>query len=187
MMKVRDVEAADVPVLNAYWQGLSDDDIARMHIDRGQLRASEVFLARVGETIVTPHAKRLADPLIWELDGRAVGFTTLTNIERGKQAHIHLHLIDPSLRGKGLGKQWFALSLKTYFRRHNLEKIVCEPASGNPGPNGLMASLGIRPVRNYVTKPSPLCVEHEVTRYEIYGFGVTSDEMKSLNKKNKDA
>ncbi len=181
-ISVRDIEAGDIPLLNGYWQGLSDADIKRMSIDRTQLPTPEDFAARVGKVVGTPVKDRVSDPLIWVLNGNVAGFTTLTNIERGKQAEIHLHIIDPKVRGQGLGTQWFALSLKQYFRRHGLEKIVCQPASANPGPNGMMRALGIKPVRTYVTKPSPICVEHEVTRYEIYGFGVPSEDLDALTK-----
>ncbi len=179
-ISVRDVELGDIPVLNGYWQGLSDADIQRMFIDRSKILTPEEFTERVTKTIGTPLKERNTDPLIWELNGKAVGFTTLTNIERGKTADIHLHIVDPEVRGQGLGTQWFALSLKKYFQRHGLEKIVCTPASTNPGPNALLRGLGVKPVRTFVTTPSPICVEHEVSRYEIYGFGVPSEDIDKL-------
>src|SRR5688572_11584011 len=158
-LSVPAAETRDIPMLDQYWQKLSDEDVARMGIDRAKLPTSAEFTARVAKTLETPVKERLADPLIWELDGRAVGFTNLNAFDRPKQAEIHLHLIDKSLRGKGLGAQWFALSLKKYFQRHGLEKIVCQPAAANAGPNGMMRSLGIAPVRTYVTTPSVICVE----------------------------
>ena len=53
--------------------------------------------------------------------------------------------------------------------------MVCQPAAANAGPNGMMRSLGIKPVRTYVTTPSVICVEHEVNRYEIIGMRVEND------------
>jgi RimJ/RimL family protein N-acetyltransferase len=91
-----------------------------------------------------------------------------------------LHVIDPKVRRKGYGQQWFALSLKKYFQRHGLEKIICQPAASNPGPNQLLKALGMKPMRIYTTTPSPICFEHEVARYEIYGYGVPVETIESL-------
>ena len=93
-LSVREVEARDIAVLDHYWQTLTDEDLQRMFIDKSKLPTSEEFTAKVTKVISTPVGERQADPLIWELNGRAVGFTTLNNIEKGKQAE-YLHLGKP--------------------------------------------------------------------------------------------
>ena len=138
-----------------------------MCVDKTQLPSSSDLNARLTKLLDTPLPDRASDPLIWEVDSKAVGLTNLNAIERGKQADIHLHLFDPHSRGKGLGRRLFMMSVQKYFQRHGLAKIVCQPASANPGPTGLMRALEIPVARTYLTKPSMICFEHEVNRYEI--------------------
>ena len=164
---VRELRAEDIALIDGYWSSLSEADIARMHIDAPRVVTGAALHERLRKAIDTPARERLVDPMIWELDGRSVGFTNMNNFDRAAaEADIHLHMVDESLRGKGFGKRFFAMALERYFERHALEKIVCEPASTNPGPNALLRSLGFTPVRTY-RKTSAYCFEHEVHRYEI--------------------
>ncbi|MGZ6479507.1 MAG: hypothetical protein ACXWQE_09410 [Bdellovibrionales bacterium] len=59
------------------------------------------------------------------------------------------------------------LSVKEYFKRHGLKKIICQPSARNPGPNALLAALGIPITKTYRTIPSLICYEHEVNRYDL--------------------
>jgi len=108
--------------------------------------------------------------LIWELNGRTVAFTSFKIVAPEKEAEIQLHLVDPELHDAELGAEWFGMSLKKYFQRHGVEKIVCQPPLGHPLLNGIFQSLGIKPVK------------HAVTRYEIYGMGATSEQIEALTK-----
>lgn len=144
-----------------------------MFIDPKKLSADADFRNRLSKLIDTPLLDRAADPLIWECDGKAVGFTNLNNIQRGFEADIHLHLFEGSVRAKGLGRRLFAKSVQKYFERHDLKRIVCQPASTNSAPNGLMKALGVPVARTHQTIPSAICFEHEVNRYEITKTWVT--------------
>jgi hypothetical protein len=75
-------------------------------------------------------------------------------------------MIEKVSRGKGYGRRLFVMSLKEYFKRHGLEKIICQPSSLNPYPNKMMEALGVKPIKTYRTMPSVICYEHEVNRYE---------------------
>jgi RimJ/RimL family protein N-acetyltransferase len=164
----RELKVQDIPLIVGYWQSLAPDDITRMYIDAAKLHSSDEMEARLLKVLETPPAERQADPLLWEVNQKTVGFTNLNNIERGEQASIHLHMFNAQNRGKGYGRRLFMLSVQKYLRRHQLKKVICEPAATNAGPNGLMRALGFPIERTYLTKtPSAICFEHEVNRYEI--------------------
>ena len=114
-----------------------------------------------------PFQERTSDLLIWELNDKAVGMSSLRNIRYLQHADIHLHVMEPRLRRRGYGHRFFALTLQEYFRRFQLKLIVCEPSARNPGPNRLLQKLGFTIARTYRTIPGPLNREHEVHRYEI--------------------
>ena len=138
-----------------------------MSIDPQKLPDPAAFAARMEKVVDIPATERQADPLIWLAGNKPVGFTTLNNIQRPEQGDIHLHMIDPSLRGKGYGQILFMMSVNEYFRRHSLKKIICQPSAKNPAPNRLMAALKVPITKTYLTIPSPICFEHEVNRYEF--------------------
>ena len=140
---VRELEERDIPLIDTYWRSLTQDDLNRMSIDCDRIPASDEFRARLTKLLDTPLSDRASDPLVWEVDGTAVGFTNLNNISRGNQADIHLHMFDSKFRGKGLGRRLFVRCVQKYFQRHHLTKIICQPASTNPGPTGLMRALRI--------------------------------------------
>lgn len=164
----RELKAEDIPLIAGYWASLTSSDIKRMYIDETKLSSKEELSARLVKLLDIPPAERPADPLIWEVNGKAVGMTNLNNIVRGEEASIHLHVFDAQNRGKGYGRRLFMLSVQKYLERHQLKKVVCEPAATNPPPNRMMQALGVPVVQSYLTKtPSVICFEHEVNRYEF--------------------
>lgn len=166
-LAVRNLQEDDIAFLDHYWQSLSPADCERMAIDRSKLPKSEDFRNRLLQLLQTPVSQRPADPLIWTINGTPVGFTNLNSFNRPHQAEVHLHMIKQDFRGKGYGRKLFVLSLIEYFRRHDLHRILCQPASSNPFPNKMMAVLGVKPTKTYTTIPSVICYEHEVNCYDF--------------------
>ena len=167
LLSVRDLRLEDVELVDNYWSSLTPADLNRMYIDPAKLGTSVERQARFRKTVLTPVEEREAHPLIWEIDGTAVGTTIMRNVKGGESGEIHLHLFDPTHRQQGFGTRLLILSMQEYASRFGLKKIICEPASGNPAPNAVFRRMGVGPARVYKTTPSYLCFEHEVSRYEI--------------------
>lgn len=166
-LTIRDLQEADISLIDSYWQSLNEDDLKRMCVDSQKRPSSVEFRARLTGLLSVAPTDRVADPLIWEVDGTAIGFANLNAFKRPEQADVHLHMFAKNFRGKGLGRRLFIMSLERYFKRHRLAKIICQPAAANPYPNAMMKALGVAPVKTYRTIPSGLCYEHEVNRYEF--------------------
>lgn len=166
-LKIRDMVASDVPLVQSYWMELTQSDIARMSVNPQKISIKARQVENYLELAGTEYRDRTIDALMWELNGKPIGVSTLRHILFGDSAEIHLHIIDPLLRRSGYGHRFFALSLEEYFRRFELRLIVCEPSAQNPAPNRLLQKLGFTVARTYVTHPSEVSVEHEVNRYEI--------------------
>jgi RimJ/RimL family protein N-acetyltransferase len=164
---IRDLQLPDIPILSNYWSSLTPADLTRMSIIAEKLPTPAEFQARLAKLIPIPLIERQADPLIWLIDNKPVGFTNLNNIQRPGQGDIHLHMIDAGMRGKGYGQKLFMMSVNEYFKRHGLRKIICQPSAKNPAPNKLMAALKMPILKTYTTIPSVLTFEHEVNRYEF--------------------
>lgn len=166
-LRVRDLSLDDIPLVNGYWANQTPADIDRMSLDPSKIPTPYVRVAAHGKLLDLPYKERQSELLIWELNERAVGMSTLRNIQYAESSEFHLHMIEPTLRRSGYGHRFVALSLELYFRRFHLQRIVCEPSSSNLGANRLLQKLGFTITNTYRTIPGPLNREHEVHRYEI--------------------
>jgi len=105
--------------------------------------------------------------VIWELDGGAVGFSTADKIVYGKQAHMHLHIVDPQRRRSGIGSTCVRETAELYFNALALRLLFCEPNAFNVAPNRTLQSVGFRYVKTYKTVPGPLNYHQSVTRWVL--------------------
>ena len=153
-LSVRDLEVRDIEFIVGYWTNLDAKDLERMKIDPAKLPEPALFKKKLIDLRKISRDQRMSDSLIWEVDGRAVGFSSLKNIRRGDCGEIHLHLVDAGMRGKGLGPRLLVLSMKEFAGRYDLKTIICQPAASNPHPNGVLRKLGVPPTKTYRTCPS---------------------------------
>jgi hypothetical protein len=114
--------------MNAYWIGQAASDIGRLFLDPARIPARLVSPDTVETLGALPYRDRTSDLLIWELNGEAAGMSSLRNIRYGVSGEIHLHMIEARFRRRGYGHRFFVLSLQEFFRRFELNKIVCEPS-----------------------------------------------------------
>jgi RimJ/RimL family protein N-acetyltransferase len=167
VLVVRDPTPGDISLVKTYWMNQTVSDIERMKLDVSRIPARVAQVEAWLDLSGVPHRRRTSDLLIWNLNGETVGMSTLRNIRYGDSGEIHLHMIDTRFRQRGYGHRFFLLCLQEFFARFELQIIVCEPSSTNPGPNRLLQRLGFDVVKTYRTVPSDLNLEHEVNRYEI--------------------
>jgi ribosomal-protein-alanine N-acetyltransferase len=167
ILKIRDLVPADLPLIKTYWTSMTPADIERLCLDPDRIPARLDHIEALLQLPASPHSARTSEFLIWELNGAAIGMSSLRNIRYAEYAEAHLHVIEPRLRRSGYGQRFFIRSLEEYLRRFHLALIVCEPSSTNPGPNRLLQKLGFTVARTYRTIPSDVNREHEVNRYEI--------------------
>lgn len=150
-----------------YFLNSSDSQLASMGVDRAKLPSRESWL----DSIASDSTRELKDRerlwLMWTLDGKAVGHSSVNKIKFGDEALIHLHLWDSSLRKSGLGAEFFRLSAVHFAEQLRLKRLICEPRSSNEAPNRTLRKSGFRFVKAYRTTPGPINFEQEVNRYEI--------------------
>ena len=159
--------AKDVPEVVAYWCGASPAELARMAVDPRKLPAEETLRAQLDSLLATPEAKARSFYSVWLVDGRPVGYSSLKNIVRDDHADMHLHIWDPTVRGKGFGATLFCLSALDFFERFQLRRIVCEPSVGNPMANAMLRRVGFRLLGSRVGASSELSAVTDLNAYAI--------------------
>lgn len=150
------MELADFAVRVAYFHEATDEQLARLGVDRARLPEPGEWQARFASNLELPLEQRSEYGVAWQLDGMLVGFSTTDQIEFGKEAHMHLHIVDPERRAAGLGSQFVRLSAAHYCEALRLVRLYCEPNAFNIAPNRTLQRAGFRYVRSRRGRPAPI-------------------------------
>ena len=103
--------------------------------------------------------------VIWEIKNKPIGFSTLDKIQFGKEAYMHLHIINPQQRAKGIGGTCVKESVKIYCDLFDLENLYCEPNAYNVAPNRTLQKAGFKYVKTHKTVPNRLNYHQTVNRW----------------------
>ncbi len=163
-LTVRPPREDDIRHVVAYWCDATDDEWLRRGADPAR-RPTPERLAEGVRATGRPEAKHAYS--IWEVDGRAIGYACLKDIEPGHTGSIHLHIWDAGQRKHGLGARLFCLSVVDLYAQFDLKSMICEPAAANPAPNRMLSRIGFRLVESRYGRSSDLSAQTQLNRYDI--------------------
>jgi RimJ/RimL family protein N-acetyltransferase len=164
---VREMQLDEVGIRIGYFHDASDDHLRLLGVDRGLLPTREAWRTFYEDDYARSIRERVNYSLIWELDGEVVGFSSTDQITFGKQAFMHLHILDPTRRHSGLGTQFVKESAATYLRVLELHRLFCQPNALNVAPNRTLQRAGFRYLLSEHTTPSAINFPQVVTRWVI--------------------
>ncbi|MGK0385731.1 MAG: ribosomal-protein-alanine N-acetyltransferase [Patiriisocius sp.] len=164
---VREIQLKDIDLIADYWLKSDDDFLVNMGVDLNKLPTRNAIIAMLKEqnSHAIPDKKSYA--LIWELDGKQIGHSSVNRIVLGKEATMHLHLWKSVNSKKGIGTELVTRSLPFYFKNIAIKKLICEPYALNAAPNRTLASVGFNFIKKYSTIPGASNFEQEVNRWEL--------------------
>ena len=164
---VRDMPIDAMHVRVDYFHDATDEHLLLLGVDRARLPEREEWLAAYASDADLPIERRQHWSLLWELDGEVVGFSSLHPITHGRDAFLHLHILEADRRGHGLGAAFVRRSAERYFALFALERLYSEPSALNPAPNRTLQAAGFRYLSSYETTPGPLNFPQVVTRWVL--------------------
>jgi RimJ/RimL family protein N-acetyltransferase len=164
---VREMQLVDVDMRIDYFHNASDDHLRTLGVDRALLPAREAWHVFYEEDYARPVRERVNYSLVWELDGRAVGFSSADHIVFGKQAFMHLHVLSPTQRRDGLGADFVKASAPIFFQTLELEHLFSEPNAFNVAPNRTLQRAGFRYLFTHETTPGPMNFPQVTTRWVL--------------------
>lgn len=147
---------------------MTDEDYDRMGADRKKVLPPEQFHQALTQIVETPDAQKKTAYMVWLVDGRAIGFSSLKRLVYGESGEMHLHMWDPTARGKGYGPVLFCLSAVEFYKRFALKHIKCEPRVSNPFPNRMFQKIGFPLVRTHTAASSELSIVCELNEYAVH-------------------
>ena len=125
------------------------------------------LLAATKEFFALPIEARNFFGIVWEIDGRAAGWSSADKIVFGQEAYMHLHVLDPERRGQGNGTFFVRESAKIYFDTLRIKRLFCEPYAFNVAPNRTLQAAGFKYVKTHETVPGPFNFHQPVTRWML--------------------
>ena len=164
---VRPMEIEEVGVRIDYFHDAPDEYLTHLGVDRELLPDRDAWRAYYEEDFARPSAARETHNLVWELDGRIVGFSSADHIDFGEQAFMHLHIVAAPDRRDGLGTEFVRLSAREYFRALELRRLFCQPNAFNVAPNRTLQRAGFRYVFTREMQPSTINFPQPITRWVL--------------------
>lgn len=167
MLSVREIQAADLPLLIKYWLHNDPAHLTGMGVDLAKLPTETALRASIQSQLDLPLQEKAAYAIIWENDGQAVGHSNVNQIVFGEKAYMHLHLWQAPLRKKGMGTALIKMTLPWFFEKLQLQELYCEPYALNPAPNKTLEKIGFEFVKTHTTIPGSLNFEQEVKLWRL--------------------
>lgn len=166
-LSVRELCKEDIPNILNYWFNKKDTELSLIGIDKVKMGTRESWLEMLENILNTPIENAHSWYLIWQVDDKAIGYSTLRNISQNNLADIHLHIWESGVRRKGYGAKLFAMSVVEFYKLFNFKLMLCEPHAQNPAPNKTLSKIGFKKWRSMVGAPLSLCVVCEINSYII--------------------
>lgn len=157
----------DVEKVVDYFVTASVEFLKSMGADKAKLPKRAEWIRQLEAELTKTYQLNEFYYLIWLIDNEPVGHSNINNIAFGKTAKMHLHLWEGAKRRSGLGLDFLKLVIPQFFKKFELEKLVCEPKANNPAPNKTLKKLGFELVRTYETTPGWINFDQKVNRYEL--------------------
>ena len=166
-LSAREIASSDIAHIASYWLSASDEYLIGMGADPSKMPTSTEWNDMLANQIATSYKEKNSFGTVW-LDGEEpFGHCNINQIDFGNQASMHLHIWDSGNRKKGSGKKLVVESLKLFFEKFNLKKVICEPYSQNIAPHKTLEKLGFSFVKEYTTIPGSINFQQSVMQWEI--------------------
>ena len=164
---VREMMPSEADVIIEYFLRATPEYLEILGVDPSRLPAPQSWRERFERESARPIEQRGWIAVIWLLGDQPVGFSTSDKITFGEQANMHLHVIDPERRNRGIGAECVRRSADFYFERLKLKRLFCEPNAFNVAPNRALQKAGFKYLKTHMTVPGPLNYHQAVTRWVI--------------------
>jgi RimJ/RimL family protein N-acetyltransferase len=166
-LTVREMRFDETDLIIDYFHRSTPEHLEMMGVDPSRLPTREAWRERFQHDLSRPVDKRLGFLVVWLCDDKPVGFSSSDKIVHGDRANMHLHVIDPEDRRRGMGAECVRQTVDLYFDRLKLKNLFCEPNALNVAPNRTLQKAGFKYLKTYMTVPGWLNFHQPVTRWVI--------------------
>jgi RimJ/RimL family protein N-acetyltransferase len=162
---LRDVEERDIDPIVGYWHDSDPAYLDGLGIDRSKLISREASRERF-LTFLDDSEQRARAAFVVTLAGCLVAYTSI-NFWSPREGAVHVHVLDETLRHRGVSSLLFVRALELYFRKFQLTRLVLQTSPSNDAINGLLRKFGLEPRRTFLDQPDGLGRPGEFYVYEL--------------------
>lgn len=166
-ISVREMQLEEVGAVIDYFHNATPEHLEILGVDPTRLPAKAQWKQLYEYDYSQPRERRKSLLVLWQLDGRNLGFSSVDKIKFGEEAYMHLHVFDSQSRQAGYGTACVRQSVEIYFRLLSLKRLLCEPNAFNAAPNRTLQKAGFRYIKTHMTVPGPLNFHQAVTQWAI--------------------
>lgn len=167
MINVREMSLHETDLVIRYFHDSTPEYLEILGVDPTRMPRIAEWQDRYRREYGLPIQERSTLLVLWLADDAPIGFSTTDRITFGEQANMHLHMINPDVRGRGLGSECVRLSADIYFRRLAIRRLLCEPNAFNVAPNRALQKAGFSYVKTHRTVPRLMGFHQPVTRWVL--------------------
>jgi RimJ/RimL family protein N-acetyltransferase len=166
-LAVRQMRPDEVAIRIDYFHAAPKTYLEMLGVDPAKLPSKDDWLRQYELDAARPIEERLNVFLLWLGDNQPIGFSSADHIEFGRQANMHLHILDAGNRRSGIGTECVRLSAALYFDLLKLKRLYCQPNALNVAPNRTLQRAGFRYLETVMATPSPINFHQPVTRWVL--------------------
>lgn len=165
MLTIREMDLSEVGIILDYFYSLSPEHLEKLGIDSARFLSRENWKQFCEHDYAQPIEQRANYRILWLSGNTPVGFSTADTINFGRDAKMHLHVLNPENRNKGIGTKCVRNSVEKYFETLNLKHLYCEPNAFNIAPNRTLQKVGFKFLKTHETIPGSLNFHQVVNRW----------------------
>ena len=166
-VSVREMQLEEVGAVIDYFHNATPEHLELLGVDPTRLPTKAQWKQLYERDYSQPREQRKSLLVLWQLDGKSLGFSSADKIKYGEEAYMHLHVFDSQSRRSGHGATCVRQSVDIYFRLLALKRLLCEPNAFNAAPNRTLQKAGFRYVKTHMTVPGPLNFRQAVTQWVV--------------------
>lgn len=166
-LSVRTMTGDESHIVPDYFHGSTPEHLDGLGIDPSRLPNRSAWQKMFDFEMGLPPPERSRLFVTWLLDSEPIGFSTSDTHVFGDRAHMHLHILHPENRGRGIGTECLRRTIAIYFDTLCLKQLLCEPNAYNVAPNRALQKSGFSYVKTHMTVPGSLGYRQPVTRWVL--------------------
>jgi RimJ/RimL family protein N-acetyltransferase len=163
----RPMQLSETGLVIDYFLNATPDYLNSLGVDPKLVPERAAWQRRFEQQFALPTGERKIQLVLWELDGKPVGFSSSDKIRFGDEAYMHLHILHPERRQKGNGAIFVRQTAKVYFETLKIKRLFCEPYAFNVAPNRTLQAAGFKYIKTHETVPGSMNFHQPVTRWMI--------------------
>ncbi len=164
-LSIREMQESDAKLVVDYFINSTPDYLKNLGADLAKIPKRKDWIELLTKELLTENKQKKYYYIIWQLDGKDIGHSNISNITFGNDAFMHLHIWKPENRQKGIAIKFLKKTIPTYFENFKIEKLFCEPYAVNSAPTKTLLKLGFEFVKKHETIPGIISFHQKVKKF----------------------